>query len=450
MIPAATIAKARDLSIVDVALALGAAQGVKVDERGVPCPACGGTDRFSVDSAKNVFLCRWSGAGGDPIALVQHVNNCSFGEAIEHLTGEKPLSAGRRAPSQDDAEKNQWREKARRRAWKIWQDGAPIEPERGGHWVRDYLGLRAIPFPAWRIKALREVSHLPYWHHSKAENEFRVIHTGPAMLAAITGPDGHFMGVHRTWLDLKRPNGKAAIVDPETGEILDAKKVEGSQKGGKVVLRNPHFGMTSGSEHPSASRVSPTRQDDGSARANTGGGYVTDAHSPVSSIAGVALAAAPALILGEGIETVLSWDALHPGNHAALWCGLNIGNIAGKAAEQIPHPSLTMTDSLGRKRRRKVGGHEPDLTDADCLQVPADDFDTRGGERSERGYKRIILLGDGDSDRFTTEAAMLRARKRFQLAGHDCGIDWAPDGQDFNDQLRGMMERARPATGRAA
>jgi hypothetical protein len=379
MIPADVVARARDMSIVDVALALGAAEGCKIDERGVPCPCCGGRDRFSLDKGKNVFLCRASSAGGDPIALVQHVHQCSFAEAIEHLTGEKPLATGKRAPAQSEDEKNEFRMKARRRAWRIWGNGAPIEPERGGHFVRDYWQVRGIPFPSWRIKAIREISALPYWHWSKKREEFIVVHTGPAKLGAITGPDGHFIGVHRTWMDLSRPNGKALIVDPESGDMLDAKKVEGSQKGGKIVLR------------------------DGA-----------DCHC---------------LVLGEGIETVLSWGEMHSGwperaAVAALWCGLNIGNIAGKAAEMIPHPSLLMTDKIGRKRRQKVGGHEPDLSDTDCLQIPPDDFE------------RLILLGDSDSDRFTTQAAMLRARNRFELTGHDAVIDWAPDGQDFNDVLR--------------
>ncbi|RWO57152.1 primase-helicase zinc-binding domain-containing protein [Mesorhizobium sp.] len=390
MIPADTIAAARNKSIIDVALALGAAEAVKIDERGVPCPLCGGRDRFSIDKAKNVFLCRPSGTGGDPIALVQHVHGMSFHEAIELLTGEKALPAAKRAP-RNDQQDNQYREKARLRAWKIWQDGAPIEPARHGHWVHDYFCLRAIPFPAWRIKALREVSQLPYWH--RRNGEFVVIHSGPAMLAAITGPDGRFIGVHRTWLDLGRANGKAVIADPDTGEVLDAKKVEGSQRGGKIVLRDGEPGC------------------------------------------GVCA-------LGEGIETVLSWDAPQTGTDlcvfngncfpkAALWVGINIGNIAGKAAEQIPHPSLLVTDKLGRKRRQKVGGHEPDLSDAHCLQIPADDFE------------RLILLGDSDSDRFTTQAAMLRARKRFELAGHNAEIDWAPDGQDFNDALRAMVAHPR-------
>ncbi|TIN84334.1 CHC2 zinc finger domain-containing protein [Mesorhizobium sp.] len=423
MIPADVVTKAREMSIVDVALALGAADGVKVNERGVPCPHCGGRDRFSVDHGKNVFLCRASGAGGDPIALVQHVSEVSFAEAIEQLTGERAIEA-RRAPERNDEQQNWYREKARHRAWNIWQNGAPIEPERRGRIVRDYFSIRAIPFPAWRIKALREAAQLPYWHFVK--HEFVVVHSGPAMLAAITGPDGRFMGVHRTWLDLSRPNGKAAIADPETGEILDAKKVEGSQKGGKIVLRNSLDRANEPMGGLPVAAASLTAEETGQR------GEAAKIAMPGSAKRG------PATILavGEGIETVLSWDALNPGNDAALWVGINIGNIAGKAAEQIPHPSLTDTDRIGRTRRRKVGGQEPDPADTDCLQVPFGLFD------------RLTLLGDSDSDRFTTQAAMLRAKKRFELAGHSAEVDWAPDGQDFNDQLRGRRETRH--AGRAA
>lgn len=382
MIPDETIARARDLAIADVAVMFGAEEGVRVAERGVPCPGCGGRDRFSVDPGKNVFLCRMSGAGGDPIALARHVANVGFAEAVRMLAGETALPARRQVQPEAD---NRYREKARQRAWAVWQTGRPIEPERGGRLVAAYLSLRGIPFPGWRIKALREIRELAYWHWSKSAQEFRIVHRGPAMLAAITGPDGRFIGVHRTWLDLARPNGKAAITDPETGETLAAKKVEGSQRGGKIELRD-------GCEWPD-------------------------------------------LVIGEGIETVLSWDAIHRAGTAALWCGVNLDNIAGKAVSTIPHPSLTRTDKLGRTLRVKVAGQEPDLADEGCLAVPASRFD------------RIVLLGDADSDRFTTQAAMLRAQHRLGAVGHLASIDWAPDGQDWNDVLKGM--RAPLPAGRA-
>jgi hypothetical protein len=197
----------------------------------------------------------------------------------------------------------------RLRAWKIWRNGAPIEPERGGHWVRDYLSTARHPFPRMAHQGAARDVEPALLAPRQAGEEFKVIHSGPAMLAAITGPDGHFIGVHRTWLDLTRPNGKAAIPDPAGDDTLDAKKVEGSQKGGKIVLR------------------------DG--------------------------ADALCLALGEGIETVLSWNEMQASASRewlvkpALWVGINIGNIAGKAAEMIPHPSLMLTDTLGRSGGRR-------------------------------------------------------------------------------------------------
>jgi hypothetical protein len=421
MIPAEILAAARDKSILDVARQCGAQMKRAGAEWNGPCPACGGRDRFWVDEVKNVFLCRMSGAAGDGIALLQHQHNCSFSEAVGMLVGERAMPAAQRKPRREDDD-NQYREKARRRAWAVWQAGRPIEIARGGHLVARYLALRGIAMPDWRIKALREIDQLAYWHAGKGEREAKIIHKGPAMLAAITGPDGHFIGVHRTWLDLTRPNGKATIADPETGEILNAKKVEGSQRGGKIVLR----------DLLSATGTRP--QDEGGSRANAGGGDVTDGEMPNSSIAGAALAAVPVLALGEGIETVLSWAELHPSD-AALWVGINLDNIAGKAAGQIPHPSLTTTDRLGRVRKVKIGNQEPDLADARCLHVPVDDFE------------RLVLLGDGDSDRYATQAAMLRGRKRFQLAGHDVSIDWAPDGSDWNDVLKDRGRREAPLSG---
>jgi hypothetical protein len=49
----------------------------------------------------------------------------------------------------------------------------------------------------------------------------------------------------------------------------------------------------------------------------------------------------------------------------------------------------------------------------------------------------IILLGDGDSDRFATEMTLRRARRDGRMPGRHIGIAWAPASADFNDVLRG-------------
>lgn len=64
-------------------------------ERSGPCPVCGGHDRFSVNIQKQVWNCRGCQRGGDVIALVQHLDGCSFAEAIRALTGRPPEHHGR-------------------------------------------------------------------------------------------------------------------------------------------------------------------------------------------------------------------------------------------------------------------------------------------------------------------------------------------------------------------
>jgi hypothetical protein len=55
-----------------------------------PCPLCGGTDRFAVNTEKELWLCRGCGVGGDVIDLVRHLDDCDFIAACTHLAGEAP------------------------------------------------------------------------------------------------------------------------------------------------------------------------------------------------------------------------------------------------------------------------------------------------------------------------------------------------------------------------
>jgi hypothetical protein len=55
-----------------------------------PCPVCGGTDRFSINIAKQIFKCRGCGKGGNVIAMTQHLDGCDFERAVTTLAGEPP------------------------------------------------------------------------------------------------------------------------------------------------------------------------------------------------------------------------------------------------------------------------------------------------------------------------------------------------------------------------
>ncbi len=72
-----------------------------------PCPQCGGTDRFAVNTKKGVFNCRGCQKGGDAIALVQHVLGCDFIAACEAITGKRsPRGGGKQISDADRAERD--------------------------------------------------------------------------------------------------------------------------------------------------------------------------------------------------------------------------------------------------------------------------------------------------------------------------------------------------------
>lgn len=352
-----------------------------------PCPACGGRDRFSVNPRKNVWHCRSSAKGGDAIALVEYLSGCDFLGACEQLTGRAPptgekgkgpdhaLIARRRVEaeqreSQRTAAANQFRTREIARAHEIWAAAGPLAGSIAERYLR-HRGLTAPPGAK-----LRSCSNLQYWHFLKGS--WQVIHRGPAMVAAIAGADQHFIGCHCTWIDLANRNGKAEIAHPETGELLAAKKVRGSAKGGHIAL---------------------------------GGAY-----RPLR------------LMVGEGIETVLAVRAALAESGVDLdgtgfWASVSLGNIGGRAKESVSHPTLTRTDAKGRVRRLRVPGPVPDFDDRDVLMPP-------------EACSDIVLLGDGDSDRFTTECVLRRGAARWQRPGRVIRIAWADEGSDFNDMLR--------------
>lgn len=356
-----------------------------------PCPACGGRDRFAINRAKNVWLCRKSGKSGDAIALVQYLDGADFLGAVEVVTGRpnpggisgQKFDAGLVERRKRDAaeaaalrEKEQvdFRDREIIRAHDIWMAAQPI----AGSIAERYLRFRGVQAP--RGAKLRCHNGLPYWHclsATKGKQDWQVIHKGPALVAAITGPGGRFQGAHCTWIDAAfAGSGKAEIFHPETGEQLASKKVRGSARAGHI-----HLG--------------------GEADAKT-------------------------LYVGEGIETVLSVrESLLPALGLAFWSSISLGNLGGRARESVLHPSLTRKDSKGRIKRLKVPGALPDMDETPVLMPPD-------------GVREIIILGDGDSDRFTTDCVLRRAAARWASPGRAIRAAWADDGSDFNSMLRSV------------
>ena len=344
-----------------------------------PCPICS-TNRASRKATKfecdaDGFVCAGCNNGGDVIKLVQLVEGLDFRAAIDWLGGAQEVDQAKSAEREKeraaakekaDRENNQFREREREKIYEIWKRGV----EAVGSPVEDYLRLRGLQLPAGC--RLRCISDMPYY--SGGAIDAPVVHRGPAMLAPIVDAAGKFRALHTTWLDLDRPNGKALIKDPETPDAeLPAKKVRGSKAGNRIEL--------------------------------------------------VAVQDPAQLVIGEGIETVLSvWVALeHAGRglaRTAFWSAVDLGNLGGRASESVPHPML----KTGAGRVQRVPGPVPD-PDSGAIAIPDTVTD-------------LVLLGDSDGDHFTVHCALARAASRYGASGRSVRIAWAPDGMDFNDMLR--------------
>jgi phage/plasmid primase-like uncharacterized protein len=115
-----------------------------------PCPVCGGTNRFAINTAKQVWHCRGCGLGGDVIALVRHTDRCSFPEAITTLVG----GNGERRRDRDDLLNDEDRDRrasahdftrAHDLAARLWEQASPLGPEATGYFERRGIDMDAVP-----------------------------------------------------------------------------------------------------------------------------------------------------------------------------------------------------------------------------------------------------------------------------------------------------------------
>lgn len=349
------------------------------------CPLCGGgknAKRFEVKEKESAWVCAVCGDGGDCFSLLMKVTGCGFSAAVERLGGarvlspeeEQKLAAQRkRQEARRAAESERYRQREISACRGMWNRALPPSSI-----VPQYLAARGLALP--ESAQIREVANAPYYHGEEVDEQGRKspcrIHQGPAMLAAVIGNDGAFVGLHTTWLapDVR---AKAQIVAPGTGELLVAKKMRGSKSGGHIVLRQAD--------------ASPRR-----------------------------------LFLGEGIETVLSVAlALRKARRFdaddAFWSSCDLGNLGGPHDGTVPHPVLKTPNG----RAQNVPGPKPDFSKPGII-VP-------------ESVCELVLLGDGDSERVLTLNTLERARARHAREGLRTAIVMAPDGMDFNDMLKGMV-----------
>jgi hypothetical protein len=343
------------------------------------CPICGGgrsAQRFEVEG--DGWVCAVCQDGGDAIRLLQRATGCDFRAAVERLGGARELSDAERAEierrarereAKRESEAQRYRAREIAAVWRLWEGAARAPFDL----VATYLQGRRCLAPASAM--LRLAPDLCFFHGREKDERGReaprVIHRGPAMLAAIIGNDGGFCGLHMTFL-APGGAGKAEIFDPDDGAKLIPKKCRGSVKGGHIVLR--------------------------------------------------AVAAPRRLFIGEGIETVLSVATALKATRRlraddAFWTSVDLGNLGGEAVEAIDHPFLKHANG----HRQRLPGPEPDRA-APAIAIPG-------------SVEDLVLLGDGDSERVLTETTLERARRRYERPGRVTRIAFAPEGQDFNKTL---------------
>lgn len=159
----------------------------------VPCPKCGGRDRFRFDNkeGRGTYFCNQCGAG-DGVQLIMLVYGLSFRQAADRIrefiatsTEERP----KRTPSQEQRVEG---------LRSIWAATQPISPEDD---AGRYLISRGIEPPF--SKALRFAP--------KIRVTGEKVKTLAAMIALVRDPDGEPLTLHRTYLHDGR---KAEISSP--------------------------------------------------------------------------------------------------------------------------------------------------------------------------------------------------------------------------------------------
>lgn len=311
MIPDAELAelKSRDSNRCDVVAGNWVPLRKRSGKMVGPCPICGGdkgNERF--EATADGWVCAVCRQGGDCIKLVMLRQNLDFRGAVEWLGGTRavdPVDEERRAreraekEAKREADSEIYRQRERGRNYDIWNLAQPA----AGSPVEAYLRHRGLALPPGA--RLRHVASLPFYHGEETGEDGRtrprVVHRGDAMIAPTLDNAGKFKGLHRTWIDLAQPKGKAAIIDPDTGEpITKVKKYGGKTAAAHIELVGPR---------------QPER-----------------------------------IIIGEGIETAIAvWTALaglgRDLSVTAFWTALDLGNFGGRASDKVgrkpgPTPDL--------------------------------------------------------------------------------------------------------------
>jgi Toprim domain len=220
------VARARATDLLDVARSHGAQLKEPSGEWIGPSPACGGSDRFSVNTKARLWNCRGFG-GGDVIDLEMHLAGSTFVDAVRALIGDEQQH-GQRKPTPEETASRLAREKQRlheaaaeaeknaRRAAEIIARLQPVIGTPGEAYLRD---VRGTDVNHWAIRrALMDVETLGwseqvYFHQLNPDEPFHELNGQyrGAIVAILTDPvtAERTGGITRTFVHQGQKIGKA-------------------------------------------------------------------------------------------------------------------------------------------------------------------------------------------------------------------------------------------------
>lgn len=368
------IASAKAASLEETARRLGAQLKRVGSELVGPCPKCGGTDRFSIAPKKGVWNCgHQGGEGGDVISLVQHVNEADFMEAVEFLAGPRPNQEARIDPEAERELRSEQRDRAR--ADTIDRSAADSSSRARRREAAAGLWSDGVPILGTKADAYLRARGLVL----QPSHAFDLRFVPDLAYHGYRGPDD------QDGAELGAFPAMIAAIRNGTGDLIGVHR----------TYLDP--------ERPRklAPPGDPARNRAKKILGNAKGGMIRLSRP------------SRCLAAGEGIETTLSWFALGLGpDDVAIAAAVSLGNMSGGSLKSLPHPKIA---------KRSIPSGEPDL-DNPGMDVGA-------------GVEELILLGDGDSDPFTTRAHLLCASRRFRAAGLMVSVSMAPESKDFNDAL---------------
>jgi hypothetical protein len=386
------INEARNANILEVAQSMGAKLRKQGNEHTGACPlGCCCVDGFQVNAKDGVFICRQSGAGGDVISLVQHLHGCEFMAACEIINGRPAPDRGTAVKERDpaierekreerrDAEIERQREEAAQAQKKM--DGAAAFFERG------FIGGRQFEvMPIDDTVVIDYLERRGIQPHVFDWSDLRFVPALP--YRGFADPDATEeteLGAFHCMIAAMRDaagqivavhrtylDGPKKLKPPGDRSRNAAKKIFGKAGGGLIMLQPPKGGV---------------------------------------------------FAIAEGIESAVSWlqsarvgDFGEEWASAALGAAYSLGNLCGGATGTIPHPR----PPRGRENAVIANG-EPDMA-SKAVWIP-------------QGVRKVILLGDADSDPCATTALLKTGAERLTRLGFEAFIHMAPKGEDWNSAL---------------